>query len=156
MAFYGILPAVGWAGQAVRGALAGAALIAATGCMMMGTGVARPADAEFGMGPRASAGGRYRAALESPEPLRVRRMQSVRVNVRTAAGTPVDGARITIDGGMPQHGHGLPTSPRVTRDLGGGAYQVEGLKFNMGGWWELKFRIASAAGTDSVTFNLDL
>jgi hypothetical protein len=108
------------------------------------------------MGPRASAGGRYSATLEAPEPLRVRRMQSVRVMVRTAAGAPVDDARITIDGGMPQHGHGLPTAPRVTRALGNGAYQVEGLKFNMGGWWELRFRISSAAGPDSVTFNLDL
>ncbi|HET7231989.1 MAG TPA: FixH family protein [Longimicrobium sp.] len=156
MAFYGILPAGGWMKKMVRGAMAGAALAAAAGCMMMGNGMARPADAEFGMGPRVSASGRYSATIEAPEPLRVRRMQTVRVTVRTAAGAPVDGAQITIDGGMPQHGHGLPTAPRVTRALGNGAYQVEGLKFNMGGWWELKFRISSTAGPDSVTFNLDL
>ncbi|HEX9939028.1 MAG TPA: FixH family protein [Longimicrobium sp.] len=144
----------GWR-MAMRTGVAAAALLLATGCMMMGNGHPRPADSEFGMGPRTSAGGRYQATLESPDPLRVRRMHTVRLRVMSA-GAPVEGATITVDGGMPQHGHGLPTQPRVTRALGGGTYQVEGLKFNMGGWWEVKFRIASAAGTDSVTFNLDL
>lgn len=142
--------------MAVRTGVAAAALLLSTGCIMMGNGQPRPADSEFGMGPRTSAGGRYQATLETPEPLRVRRMHAVRLTVRTAAQAPVEGATIIVDGGMPQHGHGLPTQPRVTRALGGGTYQVEGLKFNMGGWWEVKFRITSAAGTDSVTFNLDL
>jgi hypothetical protein len=29
-------------------------------------------------------------------------------------------------------------------------YLVEGVKFNMGGWWVVRFAIASAAGTDTV------
>ncbi|MBX6364435.1 MAG: FixH family protein [Gemmatimonadetes bacterium] len=119
-------------------------------------GPARPAASEFGFGPRTSAGGRFQATLEPEQPLRVGRMQTVRLRLRDAAGQPLDGAAITVDGGMPQHGHGLPTRPRVTRALGAGTYQVDGVKFNMGGWWELKFRIATAAGADSVTFNLDL
>jgi hypothetical protein len=57
---------------------------------------------------------------------------------------------------MPQHGHGLPTRPRVTRNLGDGAYEIEGVRFNMGGWWEFKLAIAGPRGTDTVTFNLDL
>jgi hypothetical protein len=57
---------------------------------------------------------------------------------------------------MPQHGHGLPMQPRVTAALGDGAYQVDGVRFNMGGRWELKFGIASVAVTDTVTFNLKL
>ena len=72
------------------------------------------------------------------------------------AGAPVDSAVITIDGGMPQHGHGLPTKPRVTRALGHGDHLVEGLKFNMGGWWIVRFRINSATGADSLVFNLKL
>jgi hypothetical protein len=76
--------------------------------------------------------------------------------VRGADDSAVDGARIAVDGGMPQHGHGLPTQPRVTAELGEGAYQIDGVRFNMGGWWELKFAIASGAGTDTVTFNLKL
>jgi hypothetical protein len=124
--------------------------------MMLRGGVEPPAASEFGFGPRRSSGGLYEATLEPAEPLRVRRMHTVKLSVRTAEQAPVESASIAVDGGMPQHGHGLPTRPKVTQRLGDGTYQVEGVKFNMGGWWELKFRIDSAAGTDSVTVNLDL
>ena len=145
----------GWKRTARRGGVGMMTMAALGGCMMM-SHAERPAESEFGMGPRRSAGGVYEASIETAEPLRVRRMQSVKLHLRAAGQGAVEGATIAVDGGMPEHGHGLPTTPRVTRGLGGGAYQVEGLKFNMGGWWELKFRITSRAGTDSVTFNLDL
>ena len=64
--------------------------------------------------------------------------------------------RISVDGGMPEHGHGLPTQPRVKRALGHGVYEIEGVRFNMGGWWEFKLAIAGSRGADTVTFNLDL
>ncbi len=59
-------------------------------------------------------------------------------------------------GGMPQHGHGLPTKPRITKNLGDGKYLVEGMRFSMNGWWEIKFDIDSGNRKDSVTFNLVL
>ena len=124
--------------------------------MMHGTGAKRPAASEFGLGPRASARGRYVATLEPARPLRPRQMQTVRVTVRDAEGRAIDEAQISIDGGMPQHGHGLPTRPRVTRNLGDGLYEVEGVRFNMGGWWEFRLAIAGAHGMDTVTFNLAL
>lgn len=123
---------------------------------MMGLGPARPADSEFGRGPRTSEHQRYTATLQPVETLRVRRLQTVSVRITDTAGKPVDDAVITVDGGMPEHGHGLPTQPRVTRALGDGTYEIEGLRFNMGGWWELKLAIASPAGADNVTFNLSL
>ena len=58
---------------------------------------------------------------------------------------------ISIDGGMPQHGHGFPTQPRVTRELGDGRYLLEGMKFSMPGWWEIKLKVDAASGTDEVT-----
>ncbi len=57
---------------------------------------------------------------------------------------------------MPQHGHGLPTKPVVTGPLDSGDYLVQGLKFNMGGWWVVKFRIMAPATPDPVFFNLSL
>ena len=120
------------------------------------TAAKRPAASEFGLGPRASAGGRYVATLEPAKPLRPRQMQTVRVTVRDAEGRAIDEAQISIDGGMPQHGHGLPTRPRVTRNLGDGMYEIEGVRFNMGGWWEFTLAIAGSRGADTVTFNLDL
>ena len=48
------------------------------------------------------------------------------------------------------------TKPRVTRPLGNGDHVVEGMKFNMGGWWIVKFRVDAAAGQDSLVFNVKL
>lgn len=142
-------------------ALALVSAVTLTGCghlMMMthGRDIARPAVTEFGTGPRASAARQFSATLQPGEPLRPRRMQTVRVAITDAAGLPVEGATIEIDGGMPQHGHGLPTRPRVTRALGNGLYEIEGVRFNMGGWWEFRLAINTATGSDVVTFNLAL
>ncbi|HEU4522550.1 MAG TPA: FixH family protein [Thermoanaerobaculia bacterium] len=123
---------------------------------MLGRGVKPPAESEFGLGPRSSAQGRYVATLQPAQPLRVRKLQTIQVAITDAAGQPLDGATIDIDGGMPQHGHGLPTRPRVTKNLGGGTYQIEGVRFNLCGWWEFKLAIAGAAGPDTVTFNIAL
>ncbi len=135
--------------------------IGMTGCshammMIQGTGAKRPAASEFGLGPRSSAAGRYVATLEPGKPLRPRQMQTVRVSVRDAEGRAIDEAQISVDGGMPQHGHGLPTRPRVTSNLGDGMYEIEGVRFNMGGWWEFTLAIAGPGGADTVTFNLNL
>jgi hypothetical protein len=124
--------------------------------MLHGTGARRPAAGEFGLGPRASVNRLYVATLEPSRELRPRQMLAVRVGIVDESGRPVEGATLTIDGGMPQHGHGLPTRPRMTRAIGSGAYEIEGVRFNMGGWWEFKVTIASERGADSVTFNLSL
>lgn len=101
--------------------------------------------------------GLYSMAIE-PEGGQVRQneLQAWIVTLTTAAGAPIEGATITVDGGMPEHNHGLPTTPAVTADLGAGKYRVEGVKFHMSGWWQLKFAISAAAGPDTVTFNLQL
>ena len=124
--------------------------------MVFGTGAQRPAASQFGLGPRSSAQGRYVATLEPERPLRPRQTQTVRVRILDSDGQPIENAAITIDGGMPQHGHGLPTRPRVTRNLGGGTYLIEGVRFNMGGWWEFKVSITGSTGADTITFNLSL
>jgi hypothetical protein len=84
------------------------------------------------------------------------KIHSWTLHLETADGKPVEGAEILVDGGMPQHGHGLPTSPEVTEDLGGGDYRVEGMKFQMIGAWEVKFDITTNGQSDSITFNLIL
>ena len=132
-----------------------ATLLGATACTYR-LADERPAATEFGLGPRASAHHTYRAALQPREPLRLRQLQTVPVRITDADGRPVADAAISIDGGMPEHGHGLPTQPRIKRALGDGVYEIEGVRFSMGGWWEFKVAIASPAGNDVVTFNLDL
>ena len=103
---------------------------------------------------RPSSQGRYVVGLHpTREPVAVNQMHSWQIEVATASGQPVTHAKIAVDGGMPQHGHGFPTHPAVTKELGEGRYLLEGMKFSMPGWWEIKLKVESAGGTDQVTFN---
>jgi hypothetical protein len=139
-----------WVTALAIGALAGGQ------ALMTVSAAKRPAESEFGLGPRVSANGMFTAMLLPVEPLRVRSLQSMTVVITDASMHPVENAQITIDGGMPRHGHGLPTRPRVTSHTGGGVYEIDGVRFNMGGWWEFKVSITTPAGADVVTFNLNL
>ena len=138
-----------------------AAVVIAAACshammMMHGTGAKRPAAGEFGLGPRASANGLYSATLEPSRELRPRQLQTMRVAIVDREGQAVVGAALKIDGGMPEHGHGLPTRPQMTRIVSDGTYEIGGVRFNMGGWWEFRIAITSERGADTVTFNLGL
>jgi hypothetical protein len=94
--------------------------------------------------------------ISSIDPVPVNQIHTWTVRVETAGEQPLEQAEITVDGGMPQHGHGLPTKPQVTQNLGDGDYLVEGMRFNMPGWWEVTFQITANGQSDSVTFNLML
>lgn len=101
-----------------------------------------------------SAAGVYRVALVPPaQAPAINQLHSWKVKLATPDGAPVHGARFAVDGGMPQHGHGLPTQPRVTRELEDGTYLLDGMKFSMTGWWEVKLGIKGPQGEDKVTFN---
>jgi hypothetical protein len=115
-----------------------------------------PADLDYSR-TRTSAAGVYRATIHPQgDSIPQGKLHRWTLHLETTTGAPVDSAVIAIDGGMPQHGHGLPTTPRATRDLGHGDHLIEGMKFNMGGWWVVKFRVDAAQGTDSLVFNLKL
>jgi hypothetical protein len=115
-----------------------------------------PSDPKLYEPTQPSAAQLYKVTFTPAESIKVGRLHSWSIQVVDSAGAPVERAQITVDGGMPQHGHGLPTKPVVTKALGGGQHLVEGMKFNMGGWWVVKFTVATAQGSDVVTFNLKL
>jgi hypothetical protein len=99
----------------------------------------------------------FRATFSSElDPIAINQIHSWTLHLETAEGDAVENAEITVDGGMPQHDHGLPTAPEVTQELGGGDYVVEGMRFHMTGWWEVKFAVEADGQRDSVTFNLML
>jgi hypothetical protein len=134
-------------------AVAAAAAPLLTACMLFAR---PPKDLDYSR-TRASEAGVYRATIRPQgDTIPQGRLQRWTLHLETAAGAPVDSAAVAVDGGMPQHGHGLPTRPRVTRALGNGDHLVEGMKFNMGGWWVVKFRVSAATGSDSLAFNLKL
>lgn len=106
---------------------------------------------------RTSANGLFIVSIEPERPeIKLGELHSWVLTVKTPAGKPVEDASFEVGGGMPDHNHGLPTSPRVTEQLGDGHYKLEGVKFSMNGRWELTFAISAATGSDSVTFNLVL
>lgn len=124
-----------------------AALAATAGCM------SPPKDLDLAL-TRPTVENRYVVTLQPPvQPAAINQLHVWRVLLTTPTGAPVAQARIQVDGGMPQHGHGLPTKPQVTRELPGGGYLIEGMKFSMTGWWEIKLAIDGPAGADRVTFN---
>lgn len=123
------------------------ALASLTGCMTP------PPDLDLSM-QRSSQDKKFVVAMQPPAtPPAINQIHSWQVKLSTPDGTPVSHARINVDGGMPQHGHGLPTRPQVTRELADGTYLLEGMKFSMTGWWEIKLAIQTAGATDKVTFN---
>jgi hypothetical protein len=137
----------------VRFAVPAAAAVLLAGYMMFPRA---PQDLDYSR-TRTSEGGIYRGTIRPhSDPIPQGRLHSWTLHLETASGTPVDSATIAVDGGMPQHGHGLPTKPVVTRHSGNGDHIVDGMKFNMGGWWVVKFRVGSSAGADSLVFNIKL
>jgi hypothetical protein len=136
-----------------RFALIATAIAMMSGCMIF---MKAPSDPSAYATTQVSAAQKYRASFASNESIKVGKLHPWTIEIMTANGTPIDNARITVDGGMPQHGHGLPTKPVVTQSLGDGKHLVEGMKFNMGGWWVVKLEIDGASGKDVVTFNLKL
>ena len=128
-------------------ALSLAVLAVTTGCM------SPPKDLDLAL-TRPTVDNKYVVTLlPPPKPAAINQLHAWQVKLTSLAGVPVPNARIKVDGGMPQHGHGLPTRPQVTRELPGGGYFIEGMKFSMTGWWEIKLAIDGPDGADRVTFN---
>jgi hypothetical protein len=78
------------------------------------------------------------------------------VRVARSDGAPARLRHVGFDGGMPAHRHGFVTAPRVTRDLGGGEFLVEGVKFHMPGAWELRVSVIDADGADGAVFPISI
>ncbi|MBN9079613.1 MAG: FixH family protein [Rhizobiales bacterium] len=118
--------------------------------------MAAPGDLDLSLSKK-SENGLYAVSL-APEqaPIREGPLESFILTVKMANGQPVEVSRIEIAGGMPRHGHGLPTEPRVTAALGDGRYRIEGFKFTMAGWWQIRFTIEAPPGRDEADFNIVL
>ncbi len=91
------------------------------------------------------------------EPIPMSTIHEWSLHLTGADGRPVSGAVVLVDGGMPEHGHGLPTAPRVEPGAAPGDYVVRGMKFSMTGWWVLKLAVKAPDGrSDTITFNVVL
>jgi hypothetical protein len=104
-----------------------------------------------------SENGLFRASWEShPEAPAINELHEWVLHIETVDGEPAAGAIVSVNGDMPAHGHGMPSEPQVTADLGGGDYLVEGMSFQMGGYWIVDVTVTFEGQTDLVRFGLDL
>jgi len=107
---------------------------------------------------RTSEKGHFRVQISSDaSPIPMRRIHSWTIRLSDDTGRPVERAAIRVNGGMPDHHHGLPTRPQVAATEVPGVYKINGLRFSMTGWWVLSLDIATPDGrADSITFNVTL
>jgi len=101
--------------------------------------------------------GYFRVSYESRlQPLAINQIHAWVFHVETATGEVANDATISVTGGMPNHDHGLPTSPRMTQSLGEGNYLLEGMRFHMAGLWEITVIIEAGGQQDTVVISLTL
>lgn len=89
-------------------------------------------------------------------PPQINQIHSWVLHVESADGEPVENAKIDVAGGMPEHDHGLPTRPRITKELGGGNYQLDGMRFHMSGYWEIEVTVVTDRRSTVIVIPLQL
>jgi len=115
-----------------------------------------PKDLDYAT-KKMTADNKFNVAYESiGGPIRINRIHSWELKITDGDGNPVDGAKVTVVGDMPEHGHGLPTQPEVFSMGVGGLYRIDGMKFQMPGWWVVTISIMADGVHDSVSFNLNV
>ena len=101
--------------------------------------------------------GHYRVRFHSEiDPIVINRIHRWVLEITDADGHAVTGAKISVDGGMPAHDHGLPTRPRVTGEPEPGQYRLEGLRFHMRGQWQIELTIDVQGVRDVAVITLEL
>ena len=118
----------------------------------LGCGSAEPQAGLFPLEAQ-SRDGRFQVRLwPETQPIPIGEFHTWRIEVRDPEGALIAPYEVTLEGGMPQHGHGLPTRPEARRVPGEDAILVEGVQFNMPGDWTLHVAVVAAAGGDLATF----
>lgn len=95
-------------------------------------------------------------AVPEVDPAPIGKLHTWLLTLTDAQGKPVSNAAIAVGGGMPAHGHGLPTAPRVTGKRGPSDYVIDGVKFNMAGTWLLTFDVVTPEFSDRIEYEFQL
>jgi hypothetical protein len=89
-------------------------------------------------------------------PLSINTIHSWHMRVLDRDGEIIELEELNVFGGMPEHDHGLPTQPQVTKRLDNGDYLLEGVRFHMQGLWELQIEFQYAGVDDTAIIDFDL
>jgi hypothetical protein len=74
-------------------------------------------------------------------------------DVRDDANAQVENAKVYAYAAMPLTGI-ADSAHWLARETNAGVYSVDSLRTNVTGWWNVKLRISSEIGVDSVAFNV--
>lgn len=109
------------------------------------------------LGPKTTSSGRLSISLTPTiGPIQVGVIQDWRIAIAQASGSPASDCSVIFTGTMPEHGHGLPTAPRVTGKVGG-TYRLEGVRFSMPGLWRVTVQVSGCVDPpDRAQFDLAL
>jgi hypothetical protein len=92
----------------------------------------------------------------TPDPIPLNKHFTLKLVVQDANNRPIDNAKIVVDAGMPDHNHGMNVKP-VVKALGKGLFEVKGLLFHMGGYWEIYVDVqAPGKPKERATFGVTL
>jgi hypothetical protein len=133
---------------------AGAPRLLAAGTVVAGLAAGAFAFAAAPTLTRTSPHGHFVVTLLPPARIPLQDIHEWRVKVATPSGEPVAKALVYVNGGMPEHGHGLPTRPKVTREGPPGTYVIEGMKFTMPGRWEVLIAVQKLPDSDVTAFDV--
>lgn len=97
---------------------------------------------------------RYHAVLNCAAKPQAGSFQECQVTFTTLTNKAATLNSAQLEGGMPGHGHGLPTSPVLIQQDKPGTYRIDGLKYNMPGHWLLGFQVNGELGNDRIIFEL--
>ena len=103
-----------------------------------------------------SQAGHFTIELQPPKSISIGAFQHWHIVVTDNQGQAVYPVKVHIAGGMEDHGHGLPTAPKVTRYLGDGRYLIEGVQFTMAGQWLWQLLVENETARDSAEFRFQL
>ncbi len=76
------------------------------------------------------------------------------LTITDTAGNPVEGVLLEVINSMPGHHHGAKTAPKMTQHVGKGRHLIEGMFFNMQGWWITTITIKHGDRTDHAELNI--
>lgn len=74
---------------------------------------------------------------------------------RVNDGSPVSGADVYVDAGMPEHNHGMLREPK-SREVSPGVYRVEGMLLHMTGYWQVFVNVIEGGVAEAADFELTL
>lgn len=100
--------------------------------------------------------GLYRIRWTGPDPIPLNAQFGLALAATLADGSPLPAsASVTVDAGMPGHGHGMTLAPRTER-LGDGTFETRGMLFHMPGDWEITVRVSDGEISDGARFRASL